>query len=101
MIPTTLSQINCQKQGILALLDGIKHCFEQGQRGINVFLQAKTGLGKSSIARCLANDLGGDELTIQQVGARSIDLEMIRRWGESIHQDSMFGRRIIIIDESQ
>ncbi len=31
MTPKTLSQVNCQKAGILALLDGVKRCFERDQ----------------------------------------------------------------------
>ena len=105
MTPTTLSQINCQKPAILALLDGVRNRFEQGQPGINIFLQGRSGIGKSSIARCLARDLGGNDEpgagTIYQTGAKIITIDELRDWKNRLRSYGFLGRQILIIDEAQ
>lgn len=105
MTPKTLSQINCQKPAILALLDAVRSRFEQGCTGINVFLQGRSGTGKTTIARCLACDLGGNDDpgagTIYQTGAKIITIDELREWKNRLRSYGFLGRQVLIIDETQ
>lgn len=87
--------------GVIAAKLSAKAARLQSQGGVlKLLFTGGPGLGKTAVARMLAEQLQGNPLNFQAVNGRSLTVEMIRGWQESAAYRPVFsGFTVKLVDE--